>query len=277
MASVEEKIHEWLRKEGYPLELYAYKLLREAGFVCEKSALYEDVESHDKREIDVFAEYTVTSEVGPHFNLTLLVECKKSEKPLLILCEDGQKHAIHREIYGARVYPSQLNNSLILAALGRKKMTILDGPTSSPTDELVCSGYSMLQAFRHSDDTFHRNLFGLAKAEYYFENNHERLFQSMIHSTDLEEAFVDLIVPILLVDSPLFNVYLDDGEIAIEGASWGSVTLNLPWYVDTGSERQSNIQVVTKERFSDCVQKLKRLAEWLHDPELILECIKCGT
>lgn len=271
---VNEKISDWLIKGGFPLELFAHKELIKDSYSCLKSPLYEDIESGKSREIDVVAEKSTISSDNYYFNLKLLIECKKSEKPLLVLSEGKKKRSIREEIFSARIWPSEFCNDQIIAHLGTVK-GLLDKNSDLPLSEHILSGYSLIQAFTNSDEKLYKTIYGLAKAEYYYENEQEDHFKACMKNNDSEEFYpIELIVPILLVDAPLFYVHLNGEDICVEETDWASVTLNLPWYLGSKSARRSNIQIVTKKRFSECLHELNKLSEWLGDPSEIADLIK---
>jgi hypothetical protein len=88
-----KSIEEWLERAGYPLELAITKTLRELDFTCFKSMLYQDWESNKAREIDLIAEAAVFN--GDNYlQGTLVIECKKSTKPFVVLCDDDETFRI---------------------------------------------------------------------------------------------------------------------------------------------------------------------------------------
>ena len=266
---LKQEIREWLIKSGYPLELFAYERLAEAGFFCEKSALYTDIESAAEREVDIVAERAY----GDHFALELLVECKKSEKPLVVLASGPEESFARCEIYGARVYPSAFSNAAVLAELGHER-GILSNYATLPFSKKLRSGYSLVQAFKNSDELFHRTLYGLAKAEHYFEKQHEDLFQACASDKNDKALPIVLHIALLVVDALLFNVFLDKGRLEIEEADWASTTLNLPWIQRPQSDRRGNIQILTKERLAKFLDELDAFARWLGNSEMIETVIK---
>lgn len=262
-ALLKNKIEEWLIKGGFPLELFAYNELKKQGFFSVKSPLYKDIESDVTREIDISAEKTLAESDNSLFTLKILVECKKSTKPFLVLCDSENQTSVREEIYGARVYPNRLSNSLAIANMGHKS-GVLKENDKLPLSDQVLSGYSIIQAFSNTDEKLYKTIYGLSKAEYYFEYEHEKYFRS---STSSEDKYypIELLIPILLVDAPIFNVYLKNDKLHLEEASWASVTLNLPWYLEKDTERRSNVQVVNKNHFGEVLIKLESFAKWLAD------------
>jgi len=52
---LEEKLLDWLKSEGYSLQMRTAQVFKEAGFDVSQSQCYLDPESDDLREIDVVA------------------------------------------------------------------------------------------------------------------------------------------------------------------------------------------------------------------------------
>jgi hypothetical protein len=262
---LKSKISKWLAKSGYPLELFAYERMISAGYVCNKSALYTDPQSSIEREIDIFGEQSFQRTGQNTFTVQLLVECKKSKRPMLVLGSEPAKAPVRSTIFGARVVPSDFNNAQVLAEIAHERKIFSEDDFTPPFSELVRDGYSVVQAFVDSDRHFHRTLYGLAKAEHYFEEEHERLFQRMVEDQANCELFVAIQVCLLVVDAPLFNIYLENGRLEIEETKWTSVTMNLPWTPRPTSERRSNIQIVTKERLAAFLVQMESFAYWLSE------------
>ncbi len=86
---IEEKLRVWLEKTGYPLELFVHKELRSRKFICEKSQMYSDIETGVSREIDLTAN-KIGASGGGCYELQFVIECKKSDKPLVVLCDGNE-------------------------------------------------------------------------------------------------------------------------------------------------------------------------------------------
>ena len=98
---VKRKIMGWLQKSGYPLELFTYQILTKRGFRSVKSPIFEDLDSSQPREIDLHANISSASE-NYSFSLELIVECKKSDKPLVILCTETESVQRFMQTLGSR-------------------------------------------------------------------------------------------------------------------------------------------------------------------------------
>src|ERR1700761_9219874 len=79
-GALERKVSEWLNKQGYPLEMYTQRCCRDNGFQSHQSWYYEDAETGQQRETDVFA-YSPRVKIdgrGRQFELAFTFECKQS-------------------------------------------------------------------------------------------------------------------------------------------------------------------------------------------------------
>lgn len=266
--NLESKIYNWLTKSGYPLELFSYESLRQYGYICEKSPLYTDIESKQEREIDISAEKTVGDSESHNLTVNLLVECKKSEKPIVVLSSGPDMNCVRREVFSARVCPSEFCNAQVLANIGFK-LKVFSDDYSLPFSTKVHPGYSVLQAFKNSDELFHRTLYGLAKAEHYYEELHEKYFESSVKDKKASFLPVTLHLSLLVVDASLFNAYLDEGKLKVKKSNWASVTLNLPWTPRPESERRANIQIVTKDELVNFLKELDIFIGWINESGII--------
>jgi hypothetical protein len=267
---LEPRLLEWLQKSGYPLELFAHDLLLKQGYVCEKSALYTDIESHAEREIDVVAEKSFSQNRRCSLGIHLLVECKKSENPVVVLASDSSKKPARSAMCEARVWPSELDNDYVLASIAQER-NVFSSDEALPFSTHIVAGYSVVQAFKNTDELFHKTLYGLAKAEDYFERRHNQLLKksSFQNGFDLYALFP---ICLLALDAPFFEAFLDDGQLAVREVGWSSVTLNLPWVQRPQSDKRCNIQIVQKTHLSLFLEELDRFAAWLADSSALPDC-----
>lgn len=264
-SDIEQNILNWLEKGGYPLEMFAHRELSLQKFYTEKSPFYTDIESGKRRELDVVGEYSTSSEKDTYyFNLMLLVECKKSDKPILVICESGKTITAREALGLGRVYSTKNVNHTMVSQLMSEKNLLDEGPLL----ECIHSGYSILQAHAQSDETYRNKLYGLAKAEYVYEKEAEELFSSCKNNGDTLP--IQLIVPILLVDAPLFSIYLNEAnEVQIHEVSRATLSMNVPWFDKTETDRRSDIQIVTKTKFRECVAEFIEYSDWLDEGDVL--------
>jgi len=73
------KIAEWLKTQGYPLEMEVAHIFKDAGFEVSSAEYYVDAEEQKPREIDVLASMSVQIQ-GTLFQLAYVVECKSPKE-----------------------------------------------------------------------------------------------------------------------------------------------------------------------------------------------------
>jgi hypothetical protein len=84
------KVTEWLSTTGFPLEHTTARVLEKAGFTTDQGRLYVDVESAIRREVDVLARTTGPEDLLGDLVVRLIVECKFSAKPWVVLTRPGR-------------------------------------------------------------------------------------------------------------------------------------------------------------------------------------------
>lgn len=276
---MEKQISDWLIKTGYPLELFVYEQLAKRKYLCEKSSLYPDIKSGVSREIDVTA-YIHGPNYDTHsYSLQLLIECKKSEKPLLVLAEKETK-ARFDQLLG-KGNESLHGLALSLAYVHFHSLTPDAQKTNfGPWAEQVPIGYSIVPAFHTSDENIYKGVMGLASAnEYYLKQ--QAAFLKSVRSWE-NDNLVDnnpfqLQIPILVVDSPLFSVSInDDGNLNIHETDWATLNVRLPWSLEN-EDQICSIQVIRKEKFPHAIEAIEQLLTYVSKEDVVKYAIRSVT
>ena len=256
-----EGIADWLNEGGYPLELYVAKTLRELGFFCSKSLFFSDAESQKAREIDVVASKSAHNELKQSLVLKLVIECKKSSNAFVVLCDSSEEETILRGVLFGNLYTNNRDDMFVSMPFFTAEEQDYSKIFPTPVLNIPSRrGYTLLQAHQKSDSHIYSDVYKLAKA-YYFEIQKEVEFRDEIIKTeggaDKEEMLNTFYshLPVLVVDAPLVEVYLDDsGDTQIEEKEMSSIRIRLPWKLsekDQDPEEGLSIAIVTKKRFSD--------------------------
>lgn len=276
LNKVEKQISDWLRKTGYPLELFVYEQLAKRKYLCEKSSLYCDNRSGVSREIDVTA-YLHGPEYGTHsYSLQLLIECKKSEKPLIVLAENKTKERFDQLFGGCN--DSSHGLALSLGYVHFHQLTPEAKKSHlSPWAEQIPIGYSIVPAFQSSDENIYKGVMGLASAnEYYLKQqaNFVKSVRSWAQDNLVDNNPFQLQIPVLVVDSPLFTVSIgNDGELEIHETDWACLNIRLPMGLNDG-ERICCIQVIRKDKFPQAVDAFEQLLNFLSQEAVVKLAIK---
>lgn len=187
---VNNKLIDWLNKTGFPFELWVESTFSKFKFNTMNSALYEDRENSLFREVDLIAEKDwADSDEKTVFSIKFLIECKKSEKPFILLENSENKTAQISigEYYGMSDYVAGLainnpNNKLQL-------------PNKSK------SGFKLIQGFVNGDEVPHKAINTLVKSFKDYEEKEKEIIDSYI-----EENINSIQIPILLIDAPFFSL-----------------------------------------------------------------------
>lgn len=78
-----ERVKEDLKKSGFPTEIWVSSILLKHGWDVQNQVYYLDAEENKGRTVDVVAHKAFFETMGKHdrLNFSLVIECKKSEKP----------------------------------------------------------------------------------------------------------------------------------------------------------------------------------------------------
>ena len=168
---MKEKILSWLESSGYPLELHVNKIFRERNYIQNESRLYLDGDA--SREIDAVAIRYADVSNEYTSELKVIVECKKSINPFVILIEDSRLDTRANHLYKSQNFldgNNSFNEFKSIFALHN-----LDDDMSGKIGQftnLVMAGYSIVQAFSNTDSNIYKGIVGLAKAKNYFKEKH---------------------------------------------------------------------------------------------------------
>jgi hypothetical protein len=259
-----EGIDDWLNKGGYPLELYVAKTLKDLGFFCSKSLFFSDAESQNAREIDIVASKSADNELKQTLYIKLVIECKKSSNAFVVLCDSSEEKSILEGVLFGNLYTHNRDDMFVAAPFIMAEEKDYSKIFPVPLLNAPCrSGYTLLQAYLKSDSHIYSEVYKLAKA-YYFEIQKEVEFRDKI-TKDERNADRDEILnifyshlPVLVIDAPLVEVYLDEaGDTRIEEKEISSIRIRLPWKLsdkDQDPDEGLSIAIVTKNAFSDFVR-----------------------
>jgi hypothetical protein len=231
------------------------------------------------REIDVTA-YCHGPDYGTHsYSLQLLIECKKSEKPLLVLAEK-KIEARFDQLLGKG---SESSHSLALSLAYvhfHEQTPEVQKINLGPWAEQVPIGYSIIPAFQNSDESIYKGIMGLASAnEYYLKQQADFLKSIRVWENDnlVNNNPFQLQIPILVVDSPLLTVSInDDGELDIHETDWACLNIRLPWSLEN-EDRICSIQVVRKDRFPQAIDAFEQLLSYVSKEDVVKYAIKNVT
>lgn len=189
-----EKVLDWLKTTGFPLEMEAASAFRAVGFDVRQSAIFPDPQSDKGREIDVLAQ-------DPDFigviEISFVIECKSSSKPWVVFTSEDAL--------------SGYNRLLAFGVTSGAARNILAERTGNPLWERYIGrpehgGYGFRQALGKESDPAYTAAIGAIKACH-------GIAQDRVSSSIPRLAFA---FPVIIIDSPLFECSRKhDGELEL--------------------------------------------------------------
>ncbi len=210
-----------IKKNGYPFEMLVAKSFRKSGFKISQSILYKDFETEKYRETDLIA-HTTKSVNGVWFNITFVVECKKTtEKPWIIFTNKD-------------LYTVQNNKYPILASTNANRLInhiSKNNKFKSPLifPKIINSGYSIVTAFNEKSDIAYSASQSVIKACDYLVSK----------SNSSNQNFCNIYIPIIAIEGELHEAFLNDNdEIELIQVDWSTV-------ISTKSFDEQNSNLIT--------------------------------
>jgi len=234
-----DQVKNWLKDQGFPLEMQTAAAFRKAGFEVTQSNLYSDLDTKKPREIDVFAadkDYVGVTQIA------FIVECKSSKKPWLLLT-DPEALTGHNRVRSFAF----VSQNAITAMIEDPVFDSLMEQCPWFRKENQLAGYSLRSAFSDNDIAYDAASCA-AKASLDFVNGAKDYQQRV--------AF-----PVIVIASPLVRCWLDEkGEIQAEEIPQGEVffkyDLTNPW---------SCIRVVTLAALPEFAHQAAQVAAFLRN------------
>ncbi len=231
-----QKVLEWVKKTGFPLEMEAAAAFRDAGFEIRQSYSYPDPQSDKGREIDVLA-------IDPDFigviEVSFVLECKSSKKPWVVLTSEDAL-ANYNRLFAFAVTSEAAKKSLVSRL---PKFGTLEPYISRSSH----GGYGFRQAFSENNDSAYATAIGVIKA-------------CAGAARDRKESKIpclSFVFPIIVVDSPLFECSLkNDGDLKLKEVEESEFLFSarIPDHVGTC------IRVIKKGQLKTFAEKAKILA-----------------
>jgi hypothetical protein len=238
--SMSNRIIEWLQKTGYPLELFGESILNELDFKIINSYIYLDFEKQINRELDLFGSFH-SEKNDINLSLNLLVECKKSDKPIILLTSNNSKEnyiELSEYIY--------LDNPNFRAIIKDCPKIILPGRCSF--------GFKIIQAFTDGDEFTNKAANTLIKSLHEFNSESMEFLEISI-----KDNHHSLILPVLLIDAPLFELVINENK-EIELKEIDSCILEYRNLLPA-LEREFLIPIIHKNHFKEFVKNYKKSSE----------------
>jgi Holliday junction resolvase-like predicted endonuclease len=202
---LENRLTDWLNKQGYPLEMLVARLFQQKGFRVQQSEFYADQDTGESREIDVVASKSALVQ-GITIRVTLAIECKLSkDKPWILFTSQSIRLSEKARIVQRAA--SGLGSNLLRILLDYKDYKAISSLNIFDIPTFPC--YSLTQAFTTSQDVCYKAATSVAKAAYAKATEFD---YKEPHSGIINLNFAHIVLPILVVDGKLFDCHLEENS-----------------------------------------------------------------
>lgn len=240
---MEKKIIEWLNKTGFPFELWVESTLSEKSFETLSSSIYEDEENEIFREIDLIGIKNWESEDEKTiFSIELVIECKKSENPFILLCNNNSEKS---EISVGEYYYLD-DPTAFLLMLNPNKVINLPKKNNS--------GFKIIQGFVNGDETINKAINTIIKS---FKNS-KKISNELIDSS-IQSNHNQIIIPLLLIDALFFEAKIINSEIELSKIDSG--ILNVYSHLTNNGLEPFPIPIVTKSVFEEFLNEIEKFGK----------------
>lgn len=255
-SELAQKVAGWLGQQGYPLEMRTLQALLANGISTQPSWYYTDVESGQQRETDLLVSVRSTAEGRDPASVSLhaAIECKSGDKPWVVLTSSQSslgvtsRRAQRFHTFDRHVFSELARDADLVAPL-------LDGYRPQ--------GYAFVRALGSSNhDPVHGAILAAVKAvagvQYWLRQASELTEYAPTRS---------LILPIVVVDAPLFSGALDSaGELAITEVQ--SATVLWRYQLSPKHPVSSIVTIVTPEHLGRLADDMKLTVDGLREAML---------
>lgn len=199
---MEEKIKEWINKNGYPLELKVAKSFSKSGFSVAQSISFVDSTTKKVRETDIIAH--ITKQINDVWvNLTFVIECKLSiDKPWVSFHNDDTSN------FAENTSPIlTTNNGHILLNKIREKSDFKSRLLFPDNNKM---GYSIVRALGNGKDMAYSAVQSVLSATEYFIDK----------SNQSSKKFINIYFPVIVIEGKLYKAEIDlKGNIQVNKIS----------------------------------------------------------
>ncbi|MCJ7552365.1 MAG: hypothetical protein MUO34_00650 [Ignavibacteriaceae bacterium] len=241
--NIQNKILDWLSKEGYPLEFRVANIFRKFKFNTSQGNYVNDFKTNNPREIDVIAQHTTRVE-NSFLRISYLVECKwTGNKPWVIFTDEKSRIAPSACI--AQCITSNVAVSILWLLANDKdvqKLSIFQTPQRP--------GFNGRQAFGSQNDLVFSTLQSIISASY----SEKKFYESFVKSTEDVFSNAVLIIPIVVIDGKLYETFYNDKKEKIEIKERNQIRLH--WRGSEAWHLHSTLDIITIDSLPDYVSKL---------------------
>lgn len=259
MEMSNEEIFEKAKKFGLLAELEVTEIFRKNGFRLEISKYYNDIDDGKGREIDLVADYTRKTDTEEEDYLEMVfkfvVEVKTSKNNWVFsssfpdsLYEDG--NVFFR--YESENFSKENLIDAFVKYIGR-----------IPSDQRLGHSFSIVgHEVKNKDDSAIVSALSSVSKAFYEEFFEESYIHS--HSQDLSEKIFEYYELIVVIDAPIYEVYIDSGTPQVENVKdiLTAFYYKSPRYSETS---QYFVRIISKDYLDEFlknrIEKFNKISE----------------
>lgn len=237
-----EKVEQWLSKEGYPLEFLAANIMQKIGYAV-RQGQYARTSDNTPREIDLVAT------VSKYHDERLLrvynvVECKFSkDKPWVVFC--GNNQPVGNSALVSQSIASTLGDAIMWSIAGHEEVTALK--MFSCFDRY---GFGGTQALANNNrDVFYNSLQSVVQNSF----SCVQFYDDYPESEDEIPKYGAVAFPIILIDGKLFSAYFDAEDNTTKIEEVGHARCH--WRGSPETSLHTTVDLVTIDNFEDFASK----------------------
>lgn len=258
MTELTDKISNWLKEQGYPLEMAIAQVLHSRAFYVRQSDYYTDPDSGESREIDVIGSKQWDMD-NILCRVSLVIECKTSrDKPWLLFGSDGDPLADRARVVqrssslAGKILLSQLRDNPAIAAL----------PLFQVAD---IHGYGLTQAFTSGNDAAYKAVMAASKAAHSIGHAANEVPEPA-GVLSQRRHYAEILFPTVVVGGKLFRCTMDKqtGNLELKDIPRGV----LVWKNPVVGYPHSIVHIVTEDDFPSFVDDAYRT---IHDINAAIE------
>lgn len=251
-----EKVLNWLNKQGYPLEMEVASMATQAGFDVLQSEHFTDPETEESREIDLeISRSAFSKSSGSFLCYKLFVECKTSKaKPWLVFSTPVTEADLTSL---SRAFDAQM--AILCSQAG---VYLIDDIFSGGEREKIYPtiftppwlGYGVTQAFADGNRVPFEAMMSATKACI-------ADMKALSKTNQQKYGIFYFTFPVVVTDAPLYSVsYCSiSGEMKLEEIA----EANLQWKHMIAGFNRMGVFIVNKQTMPTFLQKCKESADWL--------------
>jgi hypothetical protein len=197
------KLHEWLKKAGYPFELSVGRVLQFAGWSIEHARFYVDPVTSKTREIDIVAKKSLGApETRTAASVSFVVECKRTrDKPWVVFSsEETGARLLSADFASGRLAYS----AMLSASIGHPPLATFEASGRV--------GHSVVRAFADSKETDPSGAHSAIQAAITAAAALNAEYEALALSQAPRFSFVHVFIPLVVIDGDLFEFYMDESN-----------------------------------------------------------------